>query len=127
MSNDLKIPKNNQGVMPYLIVKDALKFFDFTVKVFGASELQRVMRDENTIMHGEVNISGSTIMFSDATDEYGPQTAGMFVYVADADLTYQLALDNGGETVTPLADQSYGRTGGVQDPFGNIWWITTAK
>lgn len=34
----MKIPDGYQQVMPYLIVRDATKFVDFTSKVFGAVE-----------------------------------------------------------------------------------------
>jgi PhnB protein len=75
-------------------------------------------------MHAEININGSTIMFADCTDTYQQQNAGMFVYVDNCDQTYQKALDNGAENIIPPANQSYGRSAGVKDPFGNTWWIT---
>jgi len=49
------------------------------------------------------------------------------VYVEDADAAYKLALDNGATSLMPPADQDYGRTCGVKDPFGNTWWITSVK
>jgi len=120
----INIPENYQAIMPYLIVKNAAQFIAFTQKVFGATEQFKTMRDEQTIMHAEVNINGSTIMFADATETYHQQNAGMFVYVESCDETYQKALDNGAESIIPPADQSYGRSAGVKDPFGNTWWIT---
>jgi len=120
----INIPENYQAIMPYLIVKNAAQFIAFTQKVFGATEQFKTMRDEQTIMHAEVNINGSTIMFADATETYHQQNAGMFVYVESCDENYQKALDNGAESIIPPADQSYGRSAGVKDPFGNTWWIT---
>ena len=125
MPKDPKIPANYQTVMPYLIIKDAAKFIDFTEKVFGATRGHKAMRDENVIMHGEVMIGESTIMFADATEQFQTQTAGMFVYVSNADEAYQKAINEGATVVTPLSDQPYGRSGGVKDPFGNTWWITS--
>ena len=49
----------------------------------------------------------------------------LMINVDDADATYQDALNNGATVVTTLADQSYGRSGGVKDAFGNTWWITS--
>lgn len=121
----INIPENYQAVMPYLILKNADHFIDFTRIAFGATEQLKTMRDENTIMHAEVNINGSTIMFADATDTYSQQTAGMFVYIENCDDTYQKAIDNGAESISPPADQSYGRSAGIKDPFGNTWWITS--
>ena len=127
MDKNLKIPEGYQAVMPYLILKDAQKFIDFTEKVFNAVENKsnRHMRDENIIMHSEVTIGGSTIMFADSTAQFRPRTTGLFVYVDKADDTYQRAIDNGAKVVTELSDQPYGRSGGIEDPFGNTWWITS--
>lgn len=121
----MKIPENYQRVMPYLILEKASDFITFTQKVFGAKETHKTMRDENTIMHAEVMIGNSTIMFADATDKYKVSNAELFVYVDDADQIYKSALKNGGTVVTELANQPYGRSGGIKDPFGNVWWITS--
>ncbi len=125
MAKSSKIPENYQTVMPYLIVKDAGKFIAFTQEVFGATETDNVMRDEHTIMHAEIMIGGSTIMLADSTEKFSPRTAGLFIYVDDADETFKKAINAGSAVITELSNQSYGRSGGVQDPFGNVWWITS--
>lgn len=125
----MKIPSSNQAVMPYLILKGAAKFIDFTKTVFGAVSLPKNlhMRDEHTIQHGEIMIEDSTIMFADSTKEFKSSPSGLFVYVENADKTYKKALEAGGKSVMDLSDQSYGRTCGVEDPCGNVWWITSVK
>ena len=120
----LIIPEGYNRVMPYLIVENAAAFIEFTQKVFGAVEKFKTMRDEQVIMHAEISISESVIMLADATEQFKQQNAGLFIYVEDCDATYQTALQNGGATVMEPADQSYGRSCGVLDPFGNTWWIT---
>ena len=125
MSKEPAIPTNYQTVMPYLIVQDAAKFITFTERVFGATHGHMAMRDESVIMHGEVVIGGSTIMFADATEQFQVQTAGLFVYVSNANEAYNKAVEEGAVAVTPLSDRPYGRSGGVKDPFGNTWWITS--
>ena len=121
----IKIPGGYQQIMPYLIVKDANAFLAFMQKVFGATEKLKVMRDEATIQHAELQIGESTIMFADSTEQYKTQSAGMFVFVANADETYQKALDEGATSVMEMSDETYGRSGGIADPFGNVWWITS--
>lgn len=123
----MKIPEGNQVVMPYLIVAGAQKFIEFTQKVFNAKENEksRSMSDEKTIMHSEIMIGDSTIMFADSTEKFKPRTAGLFIYVENADETYKKAIREGATTLMELSDQDYGRTCGVTDPFGNIWWITS--
>lgn len=125
----MKTPKGYQTVMPYLIVTGAANFIDFTKKVFKAveNEKMRSMRDEKTIQHSEIMIGDSTIMFADSTEKYKSHTAGLFIYVENADETYQKAIDEGATTIMELSDQNYGRTCGVKDPFGNVWWITSVK
>jgi uncharacterized glyoxalase superfamily protein PhnB len=122
---NMKIPEGYQQVMPYLIVKGAAEFLDFMKNVFGAEEKMKVMRDEKTIMHAEIRIGESIIMFADATSQFEPRPAGMFVYVEDADQTYDKAIAAGATSLRPVCDQEYGRSGGVTDPFGNVWWPTT--
>ena len=115
--------------MPYLMLKRASNFIQFTETVFGAvlnKSMHRV-HDNGNVMHAEVTIGGSTIMFSDASEQWPEQTANLFIYVENADITYKKALETGATTIMELTDQDYGRTCGVSDPFGNVWWITSIK
>jgi PhnB protein len=123
---NLNIPEGYQQVMPYLIVESAAAFFTFAKSVFGAEEKYKAMRTEALIMHAEISIGSSVIMFADSTQEYAKQTAGLFIYVNDCDQVYQKALASGAVNVMEPAEQSYGRSAGIKDPFGNIWWLTTA-
>lgn len=124
----MNIPKEHQAVMPYLILKGAKRFSDFAETVFDAKRLHVSHREDGkTIMHAEVQIEDSTIMFADSTEQYPQQTANLFVYVTDADTSYQKALDHGAISVMPLSDKDYGRTCGIKDPCGNTWWITSVK
>jgi len=110
--------------MPYLIIPEAEKFFDFVEKVFNGKETSRFLNDDQSLMHGEVSIGGSTIMFGNNGSQWEAQPAGLFIYVEDADVTFKKALDYGSEAVMEMSNKDYGRTGGVRDPFGNVWWIT---
>ena len=124
----MNIPKTHQAVMPYLIVDDAAKLIDFAKKVFDAALNFTELRDDTEkIRHAEIQIDGSTIMLADATDEWKQQPANLFVYVDNADDTYNSALENGATSLMELSDQSYGRACGITDPVGNVWWITSIK
>ncbi|HYG40838.1 MAG TPA: VOC family protein [Cytophagales bacterium] len=123
----MKIPTGHQTIMPYIIVKEAGKFMDFLKNVFGAEETAKYMRNESEIMHAEVNINGSTVMFAGSTGQWQAQNAGMFIYVEDVDKTYKKALEQGATSLMEIEDKEYGRSGGIRDPFGNVWWITTIK
>jgi PhnB protein len=123
----MEIQKEHQVVMPYLVIPNAIKFYDFVKKVFDGEETARFLDDDQSLMHGEVNIGGSTIMFGNSSGQWPPQPAGLYVNVQNADETYQKALDNGATVVMEISNKDYGRTGGVKDPFGNTWWITTSN
>ena len=120
----LNIPEGYQQIMPYLIIKNAPAFFEFTQRVFGAVEKYKAMRDESLIMHAEISIGNGVIMFADATEIYHECPAGMFVYVDDCDAVYKRGIQNGAISLAEPADQSYGRGAGFRDMFGNSWWIT---
>jgi uncharacterized glyoxalase superfamily protein PhnB len=122
----MKIPEGHQAVMPYLIVNGAGKFIEFVKEVFGAELTHNVFfEDGKTVMHAQVMINGSTIMLCDASEKWKQQTAHLFVYVESADDTYKKSLEHGATSLMGLSNQEYGRTCGVTDPFGNVWWITS--
>lgn len=123
----MNLPENYQTVMPYLILHGADRFIDFAKNVFKARELRIYRTDHNTIMHAEISIDGSTIMIGQAGGEWGVQTAGLYINVEDADATFKIALENGASEVMPIQDKDYGRSGGIKDPCGNTWWITSAQ
>ncbi len=98
-------------------------------KVFGATEQMTAPTDNGKVMHGELKVGNSVIMYADTNDQFHSNTTGMFIFVDDADLTYKKALAAGAATVpgNEPSDKDYGRTCGVTDPFGNTWWITSVK
>jgi len=124
----MNLPSGHQTIMPYLILKGAAQFIDFSKKVFDAKDSnEQVLRDDGTVQHAEIILNDSTIMVTDEIKDWPQQNANLFVYVPDADETYKKALENGATSLMELSDQDYGRTCGVTDPFGNIWWITSIK
>jgi PhnB protein len=124
MEKNPKTPEQCQTVMPYLIIENAEAFIQFMKDVFDAPLNYKEMRSENIIRHGQVMVGESMIMFADKTDAIDARTAGLFVYVDNADDRYNKAIGAGAKKIMELSDQPYGRTGGVLDPFGNTWWIT---
>ncbi len=121
----MKIPAGHQSLMPYLFLNGVADFIQFTQTVFGATENMRRMRDERTVMHAEIKIGDATLMMADSTSEWSAQAASLFIYVSDADATYQKALETGAESIMEMSNQDYGRTGGFKDPSGTTWWVTS--
>lgn len=122
----MNLPDNHQSIIPYLILDDTAAFTDFTQKVFGSEKGSReILRENKTVMHAEIIINGNTIMISDVNNDWRKQTAHLFVYVPNAEETYQKALENGAKKVMDLATKNSRTACGVLDPFGNVWWITS--
>ncbi|MBL7702233.1 MAG: VOC family protein [Ferruginibacter sp.] len=123
----MKIPSQYNCVMPYLIIPDAAGFVGFMKEVFGAEEQIIVPRSEGVIMHGELRIGDSVIMFADVTPEFEARPAGIFIYVEDVKETYRKALAAGATSVMESIQQPYGFTCGFKDRFGNDWWPTEGE
>jgi PhnB protein len=122
----MKIPEGYLPVMPYLVVSDAQKFIEFAKSIFSAIlRYEQPRSEEGVIMHAELQIQQAVIMFCDATEEYRPCTAGMFLYLDNADEIYERAVDGGLKILIGLEDRSYGRGFGFEDEWNNQWWVNT--
>jgi PhnB protein len=123
----MKIPEQYNQLMPYLIIKGTDDFRKFMANVFDAKEQLIVPGEDGTVMHGELRVGNAVIMFAETGGQFSVMNAGMYIHVDDADVTYKKALAAGALTVEGQepADKDYGRTCGVKDPFGNVWWITS--
>ena len=120
------IPEGYSTVTPYLIVEGADAVLDFVARAFGAEQRLRMDRDDGTVAHAEVTIGDSLVMLAEAGGEWAAMPGNIHLYVEDCDETYARALDAGGTSLREPETQFYGdRSGGVRDPGGNTWWITT--
>jgi PhnB protein len=120
------IPEGYAAVTPYLVVHDAPRFVEFLERAFGGRERMRMSADDGSIRHGEVDIGNARVMLADATEDLPPIPAMLHLYVEDVDAVYRQALDAGAESIREPEDQLYGdRMAGVNDGFGNQWWIAT--
>jgi uncharacterized glyoxalase superfamily protein PhnB len=119
-------PEGYHSVTPYLVVEGAGRLIEFLEEVFDAEVKEQLPAPGNLIAHAELRIGDSALMLGDARGPHTPMPAMLYVYVDDVDATYQRALAAGATQVQPVTDQFYGdRSGGVQDPCGNQWWIAT--
>ena len=130
------IPEGYHTATPYLIVGGAAGAIEFYKKAFGARELFRMTKPDGRIGHAEIKIGDSPIMLADEVPEIGyhsPQSLGsspvsILLYVEDVDAVFSQAVAAGAKVQRPVQDQFYGdRTGGVEDPFGHVWYIATHK
>ena len=121
-------PAGFHTVTPYLIVEGAERLIHFLRSAFGAEELQRTPGPEGAIRHATLRIGDSVIEVSDARGPWKARTASLHLYIEDADAAYRLALDAGATSLYEPMDQPYGdRDAGVEDPWGNQWFVGTHR
>jgi PhnB protein len=113
-------------VTPYLLAQDVDALVDFVKHAFDAVETFR-MRGSAGGFHIELQIGDSMVMIGGGGNWSGATMPAMLhLYVPDVDAVYRRALAAGGSSIMEPADQPDGdRRGGVQDQFGNMWYIAT--
>lgn len=122
----MKIAENHNQLMPYVILKEAKKFIAFAEKHFGAKTNLVVPRDENLIMHAQLNFGKSTMMLADSTEEFKVTTGMFYLYVKNVDETFNAVIAEGCKEIRKPFNEEYGaRTAGFIDLWGNNWWINS--
>ena len=130
------IPAGYHTATPYLTVNDCARAIDFYKKAFNAQVLVRMEAPGGKIGHAEIKIGDSMIMLGDempgnaarSPQSLGGTTAGIMLYVTDADASYKQAVDAGAKADMPPTDMFWGdRYGKLTDPFGHSWSIATHK
>jgi PhnB protein len=120
------IPEKYNRVMPYLTVPNATEFVKFTAAVFGAVEVSRMGPPGGPIMHGEIKIADSVIMFSDASEDNPAESAILMIYVESVDDVYKKALAAGAKSRGEPVNQFYGdRIAKIEDSNGIHWAISS--
>jgi uncharacterized glyoxalase superfamily protein PhnB len=115
-------------LQPYFHAQGAAAFLDLLAGAFDAQVEGIHKNPDGSIAHAQARIGTAMVEVSEARGPYQPMPSMLYIYVADADATYQRALEVGCTSVQPVADQPYGdRNGAVRDPFGNTWYISTHK
>lgn len=113
-------------IQPYLQPVRSAPVIDFLTRAFDAEETGRATSPEGTILHTTVKIGDSALELIDAVGIYQPMPGMFYLYVPDVDTVYRRALEAGATSLSEPVNQSYGdRSGGVEDPFGNKWYIAT--
>jgi PhnB protein len=136
MANVKPIPEGYSTVVPYFSVTGASDAIAYYKKAFGAEELMRMPMPDGKVGHAELKIGDSIVMLADEMDHpdaiaksprtLGGITTGLCLYVADCDAMFNRAVEAGGKVRRPLTTQFYGdRSGTVEDPFGQVWTIST--
>jgi PhnB protein len=119
-------------ITSHIVVRDAARAAEWYGSVFGAEERGRLEVPGGKLMQLELWFGDTEIMLADEFPELdilSPLSLGgtatvLHFSTADADATWQRALDHGAEVRQPLDDSFWGeRYGQIIDPFGHRWGI----
>jgi PhnB protein len=115
------VPPGWHSVNPRLVVQDPHGLVTFLRDAFGASGAYETGRP--TVLQ----IGDSIVMISD-TSARRATNALLYLYVDDADATYDRALAAGATSIEAPTDTPYGdRRAMITDPCGNDWQIATYR
>jgi uncharacterized glyoxalase superfamily protein PhnB len=115
-------PPGWRAVTPYLVRPGALALIDFLKRAFDARADAVYQTPEGKVMHSLLWIGDSAIELGDG--DRSP--SALILNVPDCDAVYQHAMAAGAKSLFPPADFHWGvRMGGVEDPAGNTWTIST--
>lgn len=118
------IAEGLRSVTPYFHPRSAARMIDFLKRAFDAEEIARYQDPSGVVLHAHVTIQGAAVEMGEAHGPYQPMPSATYLYVPDVDTAYQRAMEAGGVSLQPPADQPYGdRNAWVRDPEGHTWYI----
>lgn len=122
-------PDNYNSVSPYFVVEDAQKLIDLLVHIFDAKPLRRYENEDGSIMHAEIRIDDSILMFGNSNEQFPANQLLTHIYVPDVDTTFKRAINGGCIALEePKArDGDLDKRGSFKDFAGNVWSIGTQK
>jgi PhnB protein len=118
-------PEGLRTIQPYLHLRGADWMITFLKNAFGAEAQGVAQSPDGKVLHATIQIGDWTLEVDEAQGHTQPMAGHFHLHVPDADALYARAMAAGAASIEAPSDKPYGRSGGVRDPFGNSWFITT--
>jgi uncharacterized glyoxalase superfamily protein PhnB len=136
MASDVKpVPEGYHTITPSLAVNNAADALEFYKRALEAEEICRMASpDGDMIVHAEMRIGNSVFFLADECPDMefrsptslGGSPVGFYLYVEDADASFNRAVQAGATSVRAVEDMFWGdRLGTVADPYGHKWTFST--
>lgn len=119
------VPAGYQTLIPYFAVADASGLLKFIQAAFGAEPGLTTRGPNGAILHAEARIGNCVLMIGQSAASRPNAT---YMYVPDVDASYRRAMSSSGaaQSLREPTTEWYGdRSAGVQDAWGNQWWLAT--
>ena len=120
-------PQGYNSVSPYFIVDGADKLIDILMQIFDAELLRKFEFPDGTILHAEIRIDDSVLMFGNSSDAVRQNKLSTHIYVPNVDAIFRKAINSGCEIVESPKEREGDpeKRGSFRDFAGNIWSIAT--
>jgi uncharacterized glyoxalase superfamily protein PhnB/catechol 2,3-dioxygenase-like lactoylglutathione lyase family enzyme len=121
------VPEGVPNLMACFHPIGAPKMIEFLQQAFAAEPLAVHQAPDGHVLHAKIRIGTSIVEMGEAHGPYQPRPMHFMLYVDDADEWYERAMKaEGAISISRPANQAYGgRTGTIQDPFGNTWYVSS--
>lgn len=117
-------PTEYRTVTPYLKLPNSERLVEFLKSAFGATEKDRLLKPDGTLLHAELYIGDTLLMIHELPPEGTPKPCTLYLRVTNTDATFQQAVAAGATPIFPPTDMYYGeRVACVTDVSENDWWI----
>jgi uncharacterized glyoxalase superfamily protein PhnB len=119
-------PDGFHSVNVGLRAEGAKQLITFLQGAFGAEIRFLKETDGGKIAYSRLQLGNSMLEVTDPHGEWAARPTAIHYYVTECDAVYARALALGAFSLSPMTQQPYGeRSGGVQDAWGNHWYIAT--
>lgn len=119
-------PEGYTSLSPYFVVSDAPRWVELLRGIFPIQELKHFYREDGSVLHGELLLDDTVIMFSQADDRYPVNELLVHVYVSNAVAVFDRAMELG---CVPLEEPEKKEDPNIRGMFrdfsGHIWAVGT--
>lgn len=118
-------PAGFSTINPFIVTRDAEGLIRFLTDVFDAVEHPdaRTVDDDGLLLHAELQIGGSTVMFAERKPGWPFTPALLQVYVDNVEVVLDRAATGSAEIITRPTEFFGDVFSRFLDPWHNLWWV----
>jgi len=111
-----------------VVVRNSLQFMEFCMSAFDAVSTEIVPGPNKSVLRATLRMGDTVLFVADESPTAKLTKSNLYLYVPNADQTFNRAVKAGAAVAMPMADTPWGdRWGMVLDDFGNYWQIATHR
>jgi len=118
-------PAGFSTINPFIVTRDAEGLIRFLTDVFDGVEHPdaRTVDDDGLLLHAELQIGGTTVMFAERKPDWPFTPALLQVYVDDVEAVLERAAAASAEIITRPTEFFGDVFSRFLDPWRNLWWV----